>query len=394
MLALPIFKEDRGMKSSSLVLVLLLLVAGPGRAPAPPPAPAAWASVAAFSPDGKFVLVGYEDTGPEAYTGKAPLLRVWEVASGTEVRAFTGHNRQVDYVAWLHDGKHVLSHSGDETFRLWDVATGRQLRSWDRPKDGAIVGGLSPNGKLLLTWGYKGDWNPHEGQFKLWEVATGKLLRTFDGKNLLPCSIGFSPDSKFALLACSSYIAGQLGGDSGGLRILDVTTGKITPTSNLTKQRCNFLTTFSPDGKCLVLETLEDTPDRPRGTAWVVLWDLGKDKEARRFLRREPGAAAPPDGQVYACHMALATDGQRLLTIDVDRRTRLWDLRKGEALWSAEACGWATTFTADGKHVLLLSGAPTQVGGRVGAVKTGVEFQLRDAETGRLIRTLPGRTGR
>jgi WD40 repeat protein len=68
-----------------------------------------WVKSVAFSPDGRFVLSGSEDQA----------LRLWEVATGQEVHRFTGHTGGVWSVAFSPDGRYVLSGSYDQTLRLW-----------------------------------------------------------------------------------------------------------------------------------------------------------------------------------------------------------------------------------------------------------------------------------
>jgi len=70
----------------------------------------------AFSPDGKFVVSGsYDNTA-----------RVWDVATGKEVSRMT-HKYVVNTVAFSQDGKYVISGSQDGTVRVWEVATGKEV---------------------------------------------------------------------------------------------------------------------------------------------------------------------------------------------------------------------------------------------------------------------------
>ena len=53
----------------------------------------------AFAPDGKHVLTGSRDL----------TARLWDVQSGKELRAFTGHATWVSSVAFSPDGMQVLT---------------------------------------------------------------------------------------------------------------------------------------------------------------------------------------------------------------------------------------------------------------------------------------------
>jgi WD40 repeat protein len=72
----------------------------------------------AVTPDGKYVVSGSWDK----------TVRLWELATGQEVRRFTGHENWVLSVAVTPDGKYVVSGSWDKTVRLWDLATGKEVR--------------------------------------------------------------------------------------------------------------------------------------------------------------------------------------------------------------------------------------------------------------------------
>ncbi len=71
----------------------------------------------AFSPDGKLALSGSEDN----------TLKLWEVASGRELRTFKGHSNSVLSVAFSPDGELALSGSWDSTIRLWNIQTGKEV---------------------------------------------------------------------------------------------------------------------------------------------------------------------------------------------------------------------------------------------------------------------------
>ena len=46
-------------------------------------------------------------------------------------RTFLGHQDKTTYAVFSPDGKQILSSSDDKSIRLWDVATGKELRKFE-----------------------------------------------------------------------------------------------------------------------------------------------------------------------------------------------------------------------------------------------------------------------
>src|SRR5262249_16870441 len=145
-------------------------------------------------------------------------VRVWDVASGKELRRFEVENLNPALtLALTPDGGGLLTFTIDGGLVLWDVATGRQRRGFetgDKEGDEAsqtVPGtGFSPDGKLLAAPFF--EWGPDDGSLRtgvrLWDVATGKEalrvgdpLKAEDVPNEVPYP-AFSPDGKvFARVA-------------------------------------------------------------------------------------------------------------------------------------------------------------------------------------------------
>jgi WD40 repeat protein len=95
----------------------------------------------AVTPDGKHVVSGSGDN----------TVRLWELATGKEVRRFTGHADWVRSVAVTPDGKYVVSGSGDNTVRLLELATGQEVRRFTGHENWVWSVAVTPDGKYVVS---------------------------------------------------------------------------------------------------------------------------------------------------------------------------------------------------------------------------------------------------
>jgi WD40 repeat protein len=158
-----------------------------------------WSQWVDFSPGGKSVLVGGQVD---------PFL--WEVATGKKVLCFGGPRGQgVVLARWLADGRRVAG-AGPGGLRLWDAATGEELRTLPRlaATRGAGPFALSPDGKTFAAG---------SDPVGVWDTDTGECFARLRGHMISATALAFSPDS--GALASGGYDTTILLWDVGRLRL-------------------------------------------------------------------------------------------------------------------------------------------------------------------------------
>ena len=74
--------------------------------------------------------------------------RLWDLETGEELRAFTGHASWVSSVAVTGDGR-LVTGSDDGTARLWDLATGEELRAFTGHEGSVSSVAVTGDGRLV-----------------------------------------------------------------------------------------------------------------------------------------------------------------------------------------------------------------------------------------------------
>ena len=91
----------------------------------------------ALTADGRIVSGSYDKT-----------IKVWDLESGRLLRSLEGHTSEVNAVALTADGR-IVSGSWDNTIKVWDLESGRLLRSLAGHADSVRTVALTADGRIV-----------------------------------------------------------------------------------------------------------------------------------------------------------------------------------------------------------------------------------------------------
>jgi WD40 repeat protein len=282
--------------------------------------------------------VHHELVWPAALRQSGPLLR-HPLQTGSLARVLAGHQGPVTAVAMLPDGR-VVSGSGDNTLRVWDVESGQTLATL-AGNDGLVAAvAVLPGGRVVS--GSTG------GTLQAWDVERGQALATLVGHRDTAWAMAVLPDCRVVS-----------GSADETLQVWDVERGQ--PLAALTgHQGMVSAVAVLPDGR-----VISGSADRT-----LRVWDV----ESGQALATLAGH------QDWIRAVAVLPDG-RVVSGSADRTLRVWDVESGQTL---------ATFAGHQGSIMALSVLPD---GRVVSGSADRTLRVWDVESGQALATLAGHHG-
>jgi hypothetical protein len=132
---------------------------------------------AAFSPDGARIVTASQDQ----------TARVWDAATGREIAVLRGHENAVLSAAFSPDGARVVTASWDNTARVWDATTGREIAALRGHESWVISAAFSSNGARIFT-------ASSDSTARVWDVS--RLTQPMDALARAACTNFLSPQGR------------------------------------------------------------------------------------------------------------------------------------------------------------------------------------------------------
>jgi WD40 repeat protein/serine/threonine protein kinase len=260
----------------------------------------------AFSPDGLMLASGSKDK----------TIQIWDLATGKSIRTFEGDSSTIWSVAFDSNGTRLATGTGFWRVMLWDLKTGQAIRSLDHAASVWSVA-ISHDGQLIAS-------GSGDKTTKIWDAVNGRLIHNLPDHTDFVYSVAFSPDDKTLVSASKDK----------KITIVDVATGRLLKTIDGHADQVRSVA-ISPDGQTLVSGSYDES---------IKVWNL----ETGELIRSLKGHS---DDIVS---VAISPDGKFIASGSKDKTIKIWDLATGELLNTLTGHldeVYVVTFSPDGKTI-------------------------------------------
>jgi len=166
-------------------------------------------SAVCFSPDRKYLATGSWDGAILVYPffKRCPrmliFLQIWEINTKYVRNAFKGHTRYIYTLNFSPNGRLLVSASGDNTVRLWNMHDGATKLLTEEDSIFLVnsfysSADFSPNGRYVAA-------SHRDGMVRIWDLYTGQLARRIKAHMLWANCVAFMPDGKGLVSVGSDY---------------------------------------------------------------------------------------------------------------------------------------------------------------------------------------------
>ena len=269
-----------------------------------------WVWSVSVSPDGNSLVTG----------GGENTLKIWDITTGKEITELSkAHTGSINFVQFSSDGKHIVSGDSTGEIKIWDatnvsepITSMRHGSSWIRSAN------FSPDDSQIVSI------SESSNEIKIWNVATGSEINTFgENPDMMYCT-AFNPDG-------TQIVSGD---ETGIIMIRDANNG--SEIMKLNAESMVLDVSFNSDGTLLASGS---------GDCMIKIWDVTIGSLVTTLRGHE--------GIIRS--IEFSPDDKYLISGADDCKVKLWNVATGDeimTLYGHQGSCDSVTFTPDGKQIV------------------------------------------
>ncbi|ETO15385.1 WD-40 repeat-containing protein [Reticulomyxa filosa] len=238
-----------------------------------------------FSPDGtKIISCSYDQT-----------IRIWDTITKKQLNILKGHSGFINTIQFSPDGNTILSSSDDKTARIWDILSGKQIQIFKGHSWNITAAYFSSDGSKVVTCS-------KDCTIRIWKVLSGEQIQILEGHSGWINTVQFSLDGN-KIISCSN---------DKTIRLWDIISGKQILLLKGHLDDILYVQFIYNESKIISYSN-----DRT-----IRIWDISNERQIQ-ILK---GHTNEING------IEISSNGSKMLSYSKDCTIRIWDILSGKQI--------------------------------------------------------------
>lgn len=257
-----------------------------------------------------------------ALTGSSDrTIKMWDLDTGREIRTLKGHKGTVWSVVFSSDGKTALSGSSDKKVVLWDLKSGARIRTFSGHSDRVYSVAFSPDGRYAFS-------GSRDKSVFMWEVSSGRKIKRFRGHDRGVRSLAISKNGKW--LVTGSF--------DKKIILWEIESGDKIRTLTGHKNWVGSVK-FIDNDRRIISGSFDHT---------IRIWDRATGASMVKLTGHKDSISS----------ISVSPDSQWLISGSYDKKVKLWNLASGRNVKTFTFhSGWVTSISLSNSGKTGLSGS-------------------------------------
>jgi len=262
-----------------------------------------------------------------ATTASSGTIKLWDVNSGRLLRTLRGHQSKVNAISFSNDGKLLVSGGYDKTIKVWEVNTGMNLQTLVGHESPVQAVAFSPDDLIVASGSGDFTKDSSDTSIRIWEVLSGKEVQRFKGHAQSTSTISFNSNGRYLVS----------GGWDNKVILWSISGKKMLRSYEGHTEKINTVK-FNPDGMSFASCSQDKT---------IKTWDIVSGELLHTL----------PNNLGNANSFSYSVDGKYIISGGENRQVILWRSSNGKQLKTFPTkLGWITSVAYNPEGKIIVTG--------------------------------------